>query len=271
MITIVPRLLGRDLRASALAQAAENDLGSGEGDNTPVTEDHLVGLPEPAQRYLRFMGVVGQPRAWSLLAKFQGRFRRGDEAWMPCEAWQYNSCHPVGRVFHMRIDFARVIPMVGHDTYLGGKGAMHGKVLGLVRVADGEGPEFDEGELVTFLNDALVLAPSMLLDRNLDIGWESVAADAFDVVLTDGDLTVRGRVFVDAAGAMTDFSTTNRFYDGPDGPQRAEWRTPIDGWTVSAGRPLPTHAAAVWQLPEGPLTYIEGAFAPGDVTYNVRP
>jgi hypothetical protein len=40
---------------------------------------------------------------------------------------------------------------------------MHGKLLGLVTVADGEGREFDLGELVTYVNDAAMLAPSMLL------------------------------------------------------------------------------------------------------------
>ncbi len=39
---------------------------------------------------------------------------------MPAEVWQYNSAVEVARVFHMRIDFAGVVPMVGRDTYLRG-------------------------------------------------------------------------------------------------------------------------------------------------------
>ena len=42
--------------------------------------------------------------------------------------------------------------------------AMLGKAVGLVAVADGSGPEFDLGELTTWLDDAVLLAPGMLLD-----------------------------------------------------------------------------------------------------------
>jgi len=53
---------------------------------------------------------------------------------MPAEVWQYNSALEVARIFHLRIDFARVVPMVGRHTYVGGKGIMHGKLLGVVTV-----------------------------------------------------------------------------------------------------------------------------------------
>ena len=98
---------------------------------------------------------------------------------MPCEAWQYNCNQPITRLFHMRIDFLHVVPMVGRDSYVAGHGAMRGKVLGLVTVADGSGPEFDLGELVTYLNDALVLAPSMLLEDTTV--WTAVDDDSFDI------------------------------------------------------------------------------------------
>jgi hypothetical protein len=40
-----------------------------------VTDSDLVGLPEPAQRCLRAMGVVGRPRDRSFRARFRGWFR----------------------------------------------------------------------------------------------------------------------------------------------------------------------------------------------------
>ena len=68
------------------------------------------------------MGGVNRPRDWSVRAHITGRFRlRGHGPWMPAEAWQYNSVVEVCRFFHMRIDFAGVVPMVGCDIYLRGK------------------------------------------------------------------------------------------------------------------------------------------------------
>jgi hypothetical protein len=262
------RRLGRDLRASALREAAKID-GAPTRDEHVITDTDLDQLPEPAQRYMRYMGVVGRARDWSFLVRFQGRFRRSGQPWMPCEAWQYNTNQPVTRIFHMRIDFFYVLPMVGRDTYVGGKGAMVGDVLGLVTVADGSGHEFDVGELVTYLNDALVLAPSMLLDGSTK--WAAVDDGSFDVSITDCDNSATARVVVDPNGAMRNFSTEDRWCDLPGGLVRAPWSTPIAGWTEFDGRPWPTGARAVWHLPDGELPYVEGTFTAGSIRRNISP
>jgi hypothetical protein len=164
-------------------------LPAGPASTTPVTEADLAGLPPVAARYLQAMGVVGRPRTWSLRAHFAGRFRlRPDRPWMPLDAWQYNSASEVARLFRMRLLAARVVPMWGWDTYRAGSGRMRGRVLGLVTVADGSGPEFDTGELVTWLNDAVLLAPAMLLDTRT--GWEPAGKDGFLVSVTDAGRTV---------------------------------------------------------------------------------
>src|SRR4051794_20688325 len=151
-----PRAFLRGVAAAALP--------AGPASTGPVAEEDLTGLPPPAARYLRAMGVVGRPRTWSLRAHFVGRFRRrAHQPWMSMDAWQYNSAVDVARLFRMRLTFARVVPMWGWDTYRAGTGRMIGKALDLVTVADGSGPQFDISELVTWLNDAVLMAPSMLL------------------------------------------------------------------------------------------------------------
>lgn len=261
--------LGRDLRRSVLDQASSSGLHRPDAPAPPVSEGDLVGLPEPARRYLRFMGVPGRPRDWSFLARFRGRFRRPGLPWMPCEAWQFNASRPVIRLFHMRIDFGFVLPMVGQDTYVGGRGAMHGRLLGLVPVADGDGPEFDMGELVTYLNDALVLSPSMLLTEA--VTWREVDDSCFDITITDAGNTVAARVWVDDRGAMCDFSTEDRWCDLPGGLVRTRWTTPIEGWRAHGSRRLITRASAVWHLEDGTLPYIEGTFEPSSIRYDVDP
>jgi hypothetical protein len=260
--------LGRDLRANALRAAAEAVTTAPPPRGIVVDQD-LVGLPEPAQRYLRAMGVVGHEPDWSFLVRFSGRFKRPGQPWLPCEAWQYNANHPITRVFEMRIDVARVVPMVGRDSYLAGRGAMKGKVLGLLTVADGSGPEFDQGELVTYLNDALVLAPSMLLNGTTE--WSAVDDESFDVTLTDGANQVTARAFVRPDGLLRDFATEDRWCDLPGGLARSRWTTPFDDWTEVGGRPWLTEGRAVWDLPDGPLPYIEGRFVPESFERDVVP
>jgi hypothetical protein len=243
-------------------------LPTGPASSAPVTEADLAGLPPVAARYLRVMGVVGRPRTWSLRTHFTGRFRRGpDQPWLPLDAWQYNSGLEVARLFRMRLLVARVVPMWGWDTYRAGTGRMLGKALGLVTVADGSGPEFDTGELVTWLNDAVLLAPAMLLDAR--IGWEPVGKDGFRVSVTDAGRTVSAQVFLDEEGRPRDFRTEDRWADLPGGPVRTPWSTPVQGWTVVDGRPRITGGTAVWHLPEGEYSYGEMALV--DLALDVPP
>jgi hypothetical protein len=245
-------------------------VGAGDAKAPAVTEQDLVGLPGTVQRYLRAMGVVGRPRQWSFQAHVTGRFRlRGEGSWMPAEVWQYNSAIEVARIFHMRLDFARVVPMVGRDTYLGGKGIMHGKLLDLVTVAHSKGQETDLSELSTYLNDAVLMAPSMLLRPNTS--FAPVDDSSFDVTLVDAGMTVTARVFLNDEGRPVNFSTSDRYADLKGGLVRAQWSTPIEGWQQEGGRFLFTRGHAVWNLPQGPLDYLDFSLSPGDVRYNVAP
>jgi len=219
-------------------------------------------------RYVRAMGVVGRPRTWSLRAHWVGRFRRRpDQPWMPCDAWQYNSAVEVARLYRMRLLVARVIPMWGWDTYRSGTGRMLGKALGLVRVADGSGPEFDIGELTTWLNDAVLLAPGMLLDGRT--AWEALGDDSFRVSTTDHGRTVTAEVLLDEEGRPREFRTDDRWADLPGGRVRASWSTPVEGWIVVDGRPRLIGGAAVWHLPDGDLRYGEMRLA--DLALDVPP
>ena len=251
-------------------EARSAGLASGGADPQPVTEEELADLPSTVRRYLHAMGVVNRPRDWSFMAHITGRFRlKGQGSWMPAEVWQYNSALDVARIFHMRIDFAGVVPMVGRDTYLQGKGLMHGKLLGLVTVARSEGPETDLSELATYLNDAVLMAPSMLLRPN--VTFAPVDERSFDVTLADADLKVSARVFLDEDGRPANFSTKDRYADLPGGLVRAEWTTPIDAWVPDGDRFIFTRGGAIWVLPDGPLHYLDFRMCPGGVRYNLAP
>ncbi|MGY1753381.1 DUF6544 family protein [Blastococcus sp. SYSU D01042] len=222
-----------------------------------VTDDDIADLPQPVRRYLHAMGVVGRPRTRSFRAHLRGRFRRGpDGRWMPCDAWQFNGVEEIARLFRMRLLVAGAVPMWGWDTYRGGHGRMRGKLLGLVPVADGSGPEFDSSELVTWLDDAVLMAPGMLLDPR--VSWTATGEDSFRVALADAGRTVVAEVLLDADGLPRDVRTEDRWADLPGGLVRAVWSTPVLHWVTVDGRPRLGRACAVWHLPDGStLTYGE--------------
>lgn len=246
------RITGRDIRQRLDRDAAALTPPS---PGPVVTEERVASLPEVVQRYFRIMGVLGFPAVSSFRAHLTGRFRlREGQQFMPVQVWQYSTVDPIARLFWMRISMAGgVLPMVGLDSYVEGRGRMRGRLLDTVVVADGVGEAFDVGELTTWLNDAVMLSPSMLLTAGAE--FSEVDERCFDVSLTDAGRTVRARVVVDDAGLPVDFHTEDRWADLPGGPVRSPWSTPVEGWQYSDGRPLPKRASAVWHLPDGDLTY----------------
>jgi hypothetical protein len=133
----------------------------------------------------------------------------------------------------------------------------------------GSAEGFDLGELTTYLDDAVLLAPSMVL--GLQTTWTGVDDTTFDVALSDAGRTATGRVFLDARGAPVDSMSTDRLAALPTSPVRAEWRTPVQRWELIDGRSLPGPFSALWHLPNGPLPYIRGRLLPGSVTFNGMP
>src|ERR1035441_1173763 len=132
-----------------LREVASAGIPAEPGPGEVVTSSQLACLPEPAQRYLRFMRVEGRPQDWSFRLGFTGRFRtRPRQSWMKCEAWQYNSREAVGGRFHIRIRFAGFLRVTARDTYVRGRGRMLIRFLDIFTIGDGTGEEYDTGELV---------------------------------------------------------------------------------------------------------------------------
>ncbi len=261
------------MRAKFLREVADAGLPNGPWSRALITESDLAFLPEAARRYLRFMRVVGGRRVWSLRAHWAGAFRRRpDEPFAPCEAWQYSSSLEIARIFHMRLRYAGFVPLLVRDTYVRGHGRMLGRLLDAFNVVDVADYKIDTGELVTYLNDALMFAPSMLLGP--EVTWSEDSEHSFEVTLTDHERTVRGLVFVDERGAMTDFSTTDRYGEDPAKPGtmvKARWSTPIAGWNVEGKKPLPTGGSAIWHVASGHFEYARFRVFPGGVELDVDP
>lgn len=241
----------------------------------PVTGHELASLPPAARAYMAFHGVVaGAPKHWSFCVGWTGRFRMApDRPWMPVEAVQYDLRLPVARIFHMKARMSRVLPVLVRDTYRDGRGRMLAKVADLIPLVDGGGSELDIGELVTWLDDVVLFAPSMLLGRAT--GWSHVDARTFDIGFTDRERTVRARVWVDRDGAPVDFETTDRYLSDPGDPKhrmiRGRWSTPVESWRRVGEQLIPVGAKATWHLRGGDFTYAELEPIAASLAFDVQP
>lgn len=263
-----PARFAREVLAEGLP-AAPSSLSS----LRPVTESDLAALPPATKRWLWTVGVVGRPRDWSFRLHAHARFRTAPGAeWTPVESWQYNSALDVARLYHIRMRILGV-PVLGRDLYRHGAGELSIRPLDLFTIERDRGPELDASELVTWLNDAVMLAPSMLLTDVASFAAVPGRDDAFDVTVRDRGHAVSARVTLDADDCVCDFRTEDRWYRDPrtHAFRRVPWSTPAGGWRWRYGRLLPTGGRAVWHLPEGDHAYAEFDAGPGEIAYNVPP
>ncbi len=66
-----------------------------------LREADLQTLPQPVQRYLRYVGVVGKPKVVSMFAEMTGEMRQKDRGYFPLTAEQHNFFDQPTRLFFM--------------------------------------------------------------------------------------------------------------------------------------------------------------------------
>jgi len=175
----------------------------------------LDGLPPVARRYLAHAIEPGAPLHQAARLTMHGEIKL--DKWYPFKAEQVVR---VGRGFIWRAK-ARMAPLVsvkGSDAFVDGIGQMRWKVLGLIPVMTGDGPDISRSAAARAQLETLLM-PSALLHES--VHWSAEQDDEHALVTIDfagyqGCL----RLCVDHDGRLLDIST--RRWGNPDGGQFQE-------------------------------------------------
>lgn len=220
-----------------------------------VTEDDIVHLPSPVQKYLKYVGVIGREKVNSVRVVCEGEMKMSQEKdWVKISSEQYNifDAHPT-RMFYMKVPMFG-LPVLGLHSYTDEDAYMHIKVAGLITVLNAHGPEMRIGDTTTLFNDMCFFAPATLIDSR--IKWEPIDSYTAKATFDNNGCKVTATLYFNEKGELVNFISEDRYYIPMDGSSRkAVWSTPIGKYKDFNGFRLPGYGEAVWKLPEGDYCY----------------
>jgi hypothetical protein len=232
-------------------------------DTTPdiVAEDELAGLPEPVQRWLRWAGVVGRPRAATVRLLQEGEFRLGEErSWMPYTAEQHFTTDPHGVICRASFRMAPLLSIHGRDLYRDGIGDIDMRALSLIPVAHKHGGMLDQGALLRYLGE-IIWFPSAALRPYMT--WEAVDASASRATMAYGNVIASATFFFDEQGRPVNLLAV-RNNDARGKPEL--WSIPMTDHGEFDGICVPVAGAGKWTYETGDFTYIHWRVT--DIQYN---
>ncbi len=228
-----------------------------------ITTEMLDGLPAPIQRHLTYAGVVGKPMLHSARLKQEGLFRTGvGQAWMDYRAEQYYTIDQPSFIWNAVFMQSGVPLLRVRDRYVQGKGAILGKLGGLVTVAEAQGEDLDQGAMLRYLNEMMWFPQAYLGDN---IRFTPVDDGSAQVTFSDQGKSVTATLSIDAEGKMTNF-VAERYFEAGDAYY--PWSTPISAYGEFEGLRLPARGQGVWKLPDGDFAYIDLTIP--ELEHNVR-
>jgi hypothetical protein len=213
-------------------------------------------LPPPVRRYLDVTHSLGGPGIRTAILRQSGALRASaDTAWMPFEAEQAYSLDPPGFVWRAKARVAPLIGMVARDRFVDGKGNMLIRLPGFITVADGRGPQMDQGAGLRYWGEVIAF-PEMVADRH--VHWESIDGQRAKMVVDQDGLTLTAVVVFDAQGLPSGFHA-ERYRDMNGTAVLTPWSGYFRDWQRIDGRLFPKHWESVWHTPQGDLSAVRMA------------
>lgn len=205
-------------------------------------------LPPPVRRYLEVTRAEGKPVPKFAIVQQRGGLRTAaDKPWMPFESEQVYSIHPTGFLWFARARVAPGVHMLARDKFVELRGNMLITLEGLITLADGVGPQMDQGAALRFWGEALAF-PEWV--RSPYLRWEPMTDTQARVRIEQGELKLDAVIDYNEQGLPVAMHA-QRYRDVNGTGVLTPWTGHSREWRELDGRLFPTQWESVWHLPEG--------------------
>jgi len=216
-------------------------------ESTPIKEADLEGLPEPAAKWLRYTGAVGQHKISTLKLSQRGQMRLepDQEKWLDAEAEQYINVKEPGYLWHVDLPILPLINTKGRDLFYKGQGSMLIKIASLIAVVDeGDNPKLDESSYHRFLLE-LAWYPTAALEDY--ISWNEIDSESAEAVFSYNDLSVKATFYFEEDGRLTRIESM-RYKDNDEDAERIPCIGEIRSYMTVDGLQIPNKIDVSWVI-----------------------
>jgi hypothetical protein len=219
--------------------------------------EQLAALPPPVKRYLEKALEPGMALNRRIRLQQHGLFNIDQEKgqWQPLQAVSHITTSPPGFLWDARISLVPPLRIRVVDYYREGQGGLSGKLLGtLPVVAAPPAPELDQGELLTWLAEA-VWYPMALLPGN-GISWTPLDERSARATVDDGHHRVSLDFHFNQRDEVSRIHSEGRARLVDGRYEMTPWSGRFRDYGRISGMLIPREGEVLWHLPGGDLPYM---------------
>lgn len=229
-----------------------------------VSAEDLKDLPVSVKQWLVGVGVVGKERIHTARLNHAGMMKtKPESAWMPFQAEYYYTIDNPGFIWHVDVKAAPFMHLAGRDMLCQGKGNMLIKLFSLITVADGRGPEIDQGTLLRFLAE-IVWFPTAALSPYID--WKSIDDHKSQATISVDGRSASGTFIFNDEGLPVQFEA-QRYMSQDGGYSLEKWVVTTGDFKEMNGIIAPASVEVAWDLPSGKFIWFKATN--GTLRYNI--
>lgn len=228
-----------------------------------IRQTDLERLPRPVQNWLQYSQVVGKERIVAARTKHDVTMRlKENQPWLKAQAEQYFRTDEPGFIWAVDINMAPLVHLVGKDQYIDGRGNMLIKLLSLITVANGSGKEIDQGTLLRYLSEIMLVPTAALSDT---IQWEEIDSNSAKATMSYKGVTASGVFTFNEKGEILNF-VAQRYGDFDGGYRMETWCAEITEYKEFNGFKVASKGDIIWKLITGDYHWYH--FEVKEIEYN---
>jgi hypothetical protein len=202
-------------------------------------------LPEPVWRY--FLHVMNNPQPYIsyVRLKHHGQFKTAVNAnWKEITGEEYFTIENPGFIWKGRVGFMTAI-----DSFVSGNGSLKVYLFSILRIANGSGTKFTQGELLRWLGESVWFPTALLPSDKLQ--WETIDDYHAKLVYAYNKIKVYYIVTFNEDYEIT-MLKTKRYMDGR---KLRTWIGKLFNYELLNGVLVPTKMEAIWRLNGNDFSY----------------